>query len=113
MQKNKFKFVPAKSIRIPKGKDKKQFRPLVVARVESRIVQRAIHDVLSDVPALQPLIYTPHSFGGVKKRLKKELAAVPAAIQAVSMLLRRAEPMSSVQTFQGFSREFLKVQLLN
>jgi reverse transcriptase-like protein len=54
-----------------------------VARVESRIVQRAIHDVLSDVLALQPLIYTPYSFGGVKKRQNKELAAVPAAIQAV------------------------------
>jgi RNA-directed DNA polymerase len=83
LQKNRFKFAPAKGIKIPKGKDKKQFRPLVVARVESRVVQRALHDVLSDVEALQPLIYTPFSFGGVKKRQKKELAAVPAAIQAV------------------------------
>ncbi|HTU44784.1 MAG TPA: reverse transcriptase domain-containing protein [Bryobacteraceae bacterium] len=82
LRRNKFTFVPAKGIKIPK-KDKKQFRPLVVAPVQSRIVQRAIHDVLSEVPALLPLIYTPYSFGGVKKRQKKELAAVPAAIQAV------------------------------
>lgn len=83
LQKGKFAFAPAKGIKIPKGADKRQFRPLVVARVESRVVQRAIHDVLSDVQALQPFIYTPHSFGGVKKKRKGELAAVPAAIQAV------------------------------
>jgi retron-type reverse transcriptase len=83
LQKGTFKFVPAKGVKIPKGKDKTQFRPIVVARVQSRVVQRAIHDVLSDVPALQPLIYTPHSFGGIKKNRRGELAAVPAAIQAV------------------------------
>ena len=83
LQKGKFKFVPAKGVKIPKGKDKTQFRPLVVARVQSRVVQRAINDVLSDVPTLQPLIYTPYSFGGIKKKLRGELAAVPAAIQAV------------------------------
>ena len=76
-------FLPARGIRIPKGKDKGSFRPLVVAPVESRIVQRAIHDVLVSVPAIEKFVRTPHSFGGVKKGKDDGLAAVPAAIHAV------------------------------
>ena len=71
-------------MKIPKDKkDKSNFRPLVVAKVESRIVQRAIHDVLVTVPAIQTYIHTPYSFGGVKKVKEDDLSAVPAAIQAV------------------------------
>jgi retron-type reverse transcriptase len=84
LQKGTFTFPPARGLRIPKDKkDKANFRPLVVAKVESRIVQRAIHDVLVSVPAIQQFIKTPHSFGGVKKAQKDEMTAVPAAIQAV------------------------------
>lgn len=83
LQQNKFVFPPARGIRIPKDKkNKSSFRPLVVARVESRIVQRAIHDVLVSVPAVQKFVRTPYSFGGIRKK-DDELAAVPAAIQAV------------------------------
>lgn len=84
LQQNKFVFPPARGIKIPKDKkDKSSFRPLVVAKVESRIVQRAVHDVLISVPAIQKYACTPNSFGGVKKREDDEIAAVPAAIQAV------------------------------
>ena len=83
LQGRKFVFLPARGIRIPKGKDKGSFRPLVVAPVESRIVQRAIHDVLVSVPAIEKFVRTPHSFGGVKKGKDDGLAAVPAAIHAV------------------------------
>lgn len=84
LQQNKFVFPPARGIRIPKGKkDKSSFRPLVVARVESRIVQRAVHDVLVSVPAVQKFVRTPYSFGGIKKKKDDDMAAVPAAIQAV------------------------------
>jgi RNA-directed DNA polymerase len=70
-------------VAIPKDKNKDNFRPLVVAKVESRIVQRAIHDVLVTVPSIKQFVITPHSFGGVKKQEDDEFAAVPAAIQAV------------------------------
>jgi RNA-directed DNA polymerase len=59
------------------------FRPLVVAKVESRIVQRAVHDVLISVPAIQKFVCTQYSFGGIKKREDNDMAAVPAVIQAV------------------------------
>lgn len=84
LQTKTFKFPPARGIRIPKDKkDKANFRPLVVAKVEARIVQRAIHDVLISIPAIQNYIKTPYSFGGVKKLKSEEIAAVPAAIHAV------------------------------
>jgi RNA-directed DNA polymerase len=84
LQQKKFVFPPARGIKIPKDKkDRSSFRPLVVAKVESRIVQRAIHDVLISVPAIQKFVRTPYSFGGIKKKKDDEMAAVPAAIQAV------------------------------
>ena len=83
LQQKKFIFPPARGVKIPKG-DKKpgNFRPLVVAKVESRIVQRAIHDVLVTVPAIESFVHTPNSFGGIRK-LTQDLSAVPAAIKAV------------------------------
>lgn len=84
LSKKKFKFPPARGVKIQKDKkDKKDFRPLVVAKVESRIVQRAIHDVLIRVPEIKKYVKTPHSFGGVQKEKGEELSAVPAAVQEV------------------------------
>lgn len=84
LQKQTFVFRPAKGLKIPKDKkDKASFRPLVVAKVESRIVQRAVHDVLVSVPAIEQFIRTPYSFGGIKKSKDDEMTAVPAAVQAV------------------------------
>lgn len=83
LQKRTFVFPPAKGVKVPKDKrDKSNFRPLVVAKVEARIVQRAIHDVLVTVPEIEKFVRTPYSFGGIKKK-DNELTAVPAAIQAV------------------------------
>src|ERR1035438_1979986 len=62
LQQNKFVFPPARGVKIPKDKkDTSSFRPLVVAKVESRIVQRAVHDVLVTVPAIQKFVHTPYS----------------------------------------------------
>ncbi len=84
LQQNRFVFPPARGVKIPKDKKGKfSFRPLVVARVESRIVQRAVHDVLVSVPAIQKFVQTPYSFGGIRKRKEDAVAAVPAAIKAV------------------------------
>ena len=82
-----FRFPPAKGVPIAKldkgKKNKKKFRPIVIATVESRIVQRAILDVLLTIPALKAYAETPYSFGGIRKTSESELAAVPAAIRAV------------------------------
>jgi len=82
LNRNAFRFSPAKGVAARK-KGKKGIRPLVVAPIDSRIVQRAIHDVLVKVPAIRQYAENPYSFGGVKKQVGQRLAAVPAAIQAV------------------------------
>src|SRR5260370_1049704 len=82
VNRNGFRFGPAKGVAARK-KGKKGIRPLVVAPIDSRIVQRAIHDVLLKVPAIRQYAENPYSFGGVKKQAGQKLAAVPAAIQGV------------------------------
>jgi len=82
LNRNKFKFGPARGVPIPK-KDRASIRPIVVAPIESRIVQRAIHDVLLRVPVINGLANHPFSFGGIKKTKGQTDAGVPAAIKAV------------------------------
>jgi retron-type reverse transcriptase len=104
LQEKKFVFKPARGIKIPK-KDKASFRPLVVAKVESRIVQRAIHDVLVSQPAIHKFVRTPYSFGGVRKEEGDDLASVPAAIRAVlSGIERGAKYVIRSDISQFFTR---------
>lgn len=61
---NRFRFDPATGIPIHRaGKDP---RPIVVAPIESRIVQRSILEVLQSHPEIQGYTLTPTSYGGVK-----------------------------------------------
>jgi retron-type reverse transcriptase len=82
LNRNKFRFEPARGVPIPK-KDKDTIRPIVVAPIDARIVQRAIHDVLLAVPKIAALANHRFSFGGVRKTSEQTIAAVPAAIGAV------------------------------
>src|SRR5690606_7385740 len=78
-----------------KGKKTGKVRPIVLASVESRIVQRAILNVLVEIPALKPFVKTKFSFGGIRSEKPKaspegvkipraeRASAVPAAIKAV------------------------------
>jgi retron-type reverse transcriptase len=88
LSRGRFKFEPAKGVPIPKiGSDGKKsrtkFRPIVLAPLESRIVQRSILETLIVHPAMEQYVYTPYSFGGVRRREDQEYAAVPAAVKAV------------------------------
>lgn len=63
---NTFIFRASRGITIPRpGKEP---RPIVMAPVENRIVQRAILDVLQSIPDLFQYVNTPTSFGGIKGR---------------------------------------------
>ncbi len=90
----RFKFGKAKGIPIPKrdakGSTTGKIRPIVLAPVESRIVQRATLNVLVEIEALKPYVATPYSFGGIRSTRQRseqgrrdEVSAVPAAIRAV------------------------------
>jgi RNA-directed DNA polymerase len=93
LSRDTFEFGAAKGAPIhkvdAKGKKTGKIRPIVIAPLDARIVQRAILNVLVDIPKLKPFINTPHSFGGMRKTLSDKgakeasLSAVPAAIEAV------------------------------
>lgn len=82
LSRGRFEFSPARGVAIPKS-GKKDIRPVVIAPVEDRIVQRALLDVLQDIDALRPYFRNPYSFGGIRRGQDDELAAVPAAIDAI------------------------------
>lgn len=82
-----FKFEEAKGIPIAKKRPdgsriKGKIRPIVLAPLPSRIIQRAILEALATVPKMSQYAESPYSFGGIRKK-GSALAAVPAAVEAV------------------------------
>ena len=105
LQKNNFVFKPARGIKIPK-KDKASFRPLVVAKVESRIVQRAIHDVLVSLPAIEYFV-RPHTAlegYGRRKERKMSLPLSPLPLARSFPGSVGEQNISSARTFPNSSR---------
>ena len=94
LSRNRFEFGTAKGVPVPKfdsiGRKTGKFRPIVLASVEARIVQRSVLEVLQSISSLDQFIKTPFSFGGMPKTTsssprgnKDNPSAVPAAIKAV------------------------------
>jgi hypothetical protein len=78
---DRFTFAPALGVATPRPG--KRPRPIVIAPVESRVVTRALLDVLLSLPAVASLCEgAPHSFGGLPGR------GVPGAIAAALAALR-------------------------
>jgi RNA-directed DNA polymerase len=68
---NGYRFRPAKGATPAKGAGKAGKRPLVIAPLADRIVQRAILDVLQDapdLPAVREVLSIPTSIGGIRYR---------------------------------------------
>lgn len=77
LQRKKFEFLPQEGI--AKSRPGKSARPLVIAPIPNRIVQRAILDVLQDnVPYVKAVMAVPTSFGGIKGK------SVALAIDAIN-----------------------------
>lgn len=107
-----FDFGQARGAPIPKrdgkGKPTGRIRPIVIASLEARIVQRAILNVLVKIPALEPYANTPHSFGGLRKArtgvkaIGDDISAVPAAIKAVLDEIGRGAGWIAAADITGF-----------
>lgn len=104
LRRGTFRFPPARAVPIPKGdkKDRMNIRPIVIATVEARIVQRALLGVLTDIPDLQPYFRNPNSFGGIRKAEGQTLSAVPAAIQEVLAAVEAGAAYVSCADISGF-----------
>jgi RNA-directed DNA polymerase len=118
-----FKFGKAKGVPIPKldakGKPTGGIRPIVLAPVESRIVQRAVLNVLIEIEALKPYIKTPYSFGGIRSNRQRneqeraaELSAVPAAIQAVLAEIGQGARFTASADIRAFFTRISKEHVL-
>ena len=63
-----FEFMPAHGV--PIKRPKKSDRPIVIAPIHNRVVQRSILDVLQRHPSIQEFILIPTSYGGLRPRKK-------------------------------------------
>jgi RNA-directed DNA polymerase len=112
----RFTFGKSKAVRLPKKKPgerkAKDFRPLVISPVESRIVQRSLLETLTTIPEIQPFIFTPHSFGGIPRRDKNELSAVPGAIQTVLQARQAGCSYARCADISGFFTAIKKSSVL-
>lgn len=84
LQQRRFKFAPQKGALIPKSSG--SLRPLVVAPIESRVVQRSILDTLQDIPSLRSTLCAGYNFGGVPGR---DFGVPGAILKAQSELKER------------------------
>lgn len=130
LRRGRFRFDFARGIaQRRKGKSE---RPIVQARVEDRIVQRAILDVLQEQTSVAEAIQNPNSFGGIKHRgVRQALEAAHSAIEDGAKYYMRSDikqfftqiPKSGVierlreliddEPFVDFVESALKVELGN
>lgn len=80
LQRGKFAF--SKAIGVPLQRPGKSPRPIVIASVEDRIVQRSILNVVQKIESVSQYVKLPTSFGGIERR------GVP---QAIEYLIRRIQ----------------------
>lgn len=81
LRKETFQFSPARGIAIPKP-GKKTKRPLVVFDIDARIIQRAILNLVQELPPIQQTLRSGHNFGGIEGSEFGVPAAICAAVQA-------------------------------
>ena len=77
----RFKFEPARGITI--RRKSKTPRPVVVAPIQSRIVQRALLNVLQGIPAIKSDLQAGYNYGGVSGSRFGVPAAIAKALLAV------------------------------
>ncbi|MFN3828260.1 MAG: reverse transcriptase domain-containing protein [Micavibrio sp.] len=90
LREDRFIFDHSKGILI-KAPGKKKPRPIVIPSLRSRIVQRAILDVLQGAPQIQKYLAFPFSFGGVRRPegyQESKLRGVPEAIEAAARAIK-------------------------
>ena len=81
LARKKFSFPPQKGV-LGRKRSGRGLRPIIIAEIKSRIVQRAILEVLVEcVPEVQKVLRTPTSFGGIRELSTS--AAIACAIKAI------------------------------
>src|SRR5262249_7916123 len=84
------------------------FRPLVLASLEARIVQRSVLETLTVHPAMEQYFSSPYSFGGIPRQKDAAFAAVPAAIDAVLKAIGSGARYCASADITGFFTQISK-----
>ena len=108
-----YSFSPARGIAIAKKGKPGRVRPIVISRVEDRIVQRCVLDALTSDVAISSQAFQPLSFGGIRKRADDELAGVPAAIRQLIDLVAAGASHIMVADIEGFFTRISKSRCLS
>ncbi len=104
-----YQFEPAHGAALSKGPDKGK-RPLVIAPLHDRIVQRAILDVLQQSPELtevKAVLETPTSIGGIPGR------GVDCAIKLIEEAWSSGCKFSAGSDIKGFFTKIPKAEVFN
>lgn len=97
-----YKFSPARGVAIAKTGKPGKVRPIVISRVEDRIVQRCLLDALTSDERIREQAFQPFSFGGIPKRDGEELAGVPAAIKQLLEFAANGSTHVMIADIEGF-----------
>lgn len=120
LAKDAFRFQAARGVPISKvdveGKrNRSRFRPIVIAPVENRIVQRALLEILCGIPKLEPYFKNAYSFGGLRKysRINEERGGVPAAVQTILQEIGQGARFGACADIAGFFTKIQKTSVIN
>jgi Retron-type reverse transcriptase len=102
IQWNSYKFSKSRGIAIPKPGKSNKIRPIVISNVEDRVVQRCILNALMNDDAVQKRAFQPNSYGGIPRRVGRDLAGVPAAIQNLLSCIESGATHIMVADIEGF-----------
>lgn len=112
LQHGSFRFAKSRGVAITKPGKPGAVRPIVISRVEDRIVQRCILDALTSVQAIKDRAFQPNSFGGIPKRGEDERAGVVAAIERLLRCIDGGASHVIVADIEGFFQNIRKSECL-
>ena len=107
-----FVFAPGRGWAEPPKSAGKAPRPIVITPIRSRVVARAILDVLLEQPNIQDVIQQPYSFGGIQKVDPEAIGAVPGAVQAAVQSIQGGNCYFIRSDISGFFRKIPKNNVL-
>lgn len=108
-----FRFSASRGVAIEKKGKPGKVRPIVISKVQDRIVQRCVLDALTAHDEIRAQAFQPYSFGGIPKSSKNSLAGVPAAIHQLIEFAREGRTHVMIADIEGFFTKISKASCLD
>lgn len=112
LQHQTYRFAPARGVAITSRGKPGKVRPIVISKIEDRIVQRCLLDALTQCGDLRDRAFQPHSFGGIPKTSDAALGGVPAAIEQLLTFIGEGATHVIVADIEGFFTKISKTTAL-